>query len=150
MLPDTRGHVKTLVYDLGGGSFDVSVIERGEGVSEVLSVNGDTVLGGADFDRVAVDYCLEQFKDMTGVDLSGDPIALMRIRDAAERAKIALSSSRTVTVDVPYVAFTHSGPRHLSIPLSRTRYNELTHQLVARTIDLTGDRRRWNTNRGTA
>ena len=126
-----------LVYDLGGGTFDVSVLEYGGGVFEVRAVNGDTHLGGADFDRMLVDYCIDEFRQATGVDLRGNAEALMRIREAAERAKITLSAARNVTVNVPFVSFGTSGPLHLATQVTRTRYHELTHELVVQTIKLT-------------
>ena len=126
-----------VVYDLGGGTFDVSIVVRGEGVVEVRAVNGDTLLGGADFDRVIVDHCVAEFMETTGSDLSGNAAALMRIRDAAERAKIDLSSTRSATIAVPFISMGPLGPLHLEVELTRTRYNELTHDLVARTIQLT-------------
>jgi molecular chaperone DnaK len=126
-----------LVYDLGGGTFDVSLVECGPGVCEVKAVNGDTHLGGADFDRVVVDYCIDEFNKLAGCDLRSSATALMRVRDQVERAKIDLSSARSVMVNVPFVAFTQSGGVDLSVQLTRTRYNELTHALVARTLALT-------------
>jgi molecular chaperone DnaK len=128
---------RRLVYDLGGGTFDVSLVECGAGVCEVKAVNGDTHLGGADFDRVVVDYCIDEFNKVAGCDLRSSATALMRVRDQVERAKIDLSSARSVTVNVPFVAFTQSDGIDLSVQLTRTRYNELTHALVARTLALT-------------
>jgi hypothetical protein len=106
-------------------------------VCEVKAVNGDTHLGGADFDRVVVDYCIDEFNTLAGCDLRSSATALMRVRDQVERAKIDLSSARSVTVNVPFVAFTQSGGIDLNVQLTRTRYNELTHALVARTLALT-------------
>ena len=125
-----------LVYDLGGGTFDTSVIECGDGICEVLAVSGDTQLGGADFDRILVDYCLEEFERSTGLDLRQDATALIRLRWPAERAKVALATERMVSISVPFVAATGSTPVHLDVKLTRTRCNELTHGLVARTLEL--------------
>jgi molecular chaperone DnaK len=125
-----------LVYDLGGGTFDASVLECGEGVFEVLAVNGDTRLGGADFDRILVDYYVQEFKEATAVDLRNDATALMRLREAVERAKIALSTAKTALVSVPFIASTASATLHLDSELTRARCNELTHPLVARTVEL--------------
>ena len=127
----------TLVYDLGGGTFDVSVVYCGDGVFEVKAVNGDTQLGGADFDREAVDHCLNEFAKTTGIDLRGNATALMRLRDEVERAKIELSTARGTTVTVPFVTFGPSGPIDLNVDLTRDLYNGLTHGLVARTVALT-------------
>ena len=125
-----------LVYDLGGGTFDASVVEGGEGVLEVQAVSGDTRLGGADFDRILVDYCVEAFKNSTAIDLSSDAAALMRLRDAAERAKIELSTARASSICVPFLAFADSKPLHFELEVTRTRYNELTCSLVTKTLDL--------------
>jgi molecular chaperone DnaK len=128
-----KDDVCALVYDLGGGTFDASVVEVSDGVFEVKAVNGDTRLGGADFDRTIVDYCVEVFRDRTGVDISHDPIALMRIRESAERAKIALSSVRASTISVPFIAASGARSLHLNVELTRTRFNELTHALIEQT-----------------
>ncbi len=126
-----------LIYDLGGGTFDVSVVDADDGVLEVKSVSGDTALGGVDLDRVIVDYCVDAFAAHTGVDLRNDGAALLRIRDAAERAKIDLSSVTETRVSVPFITAVRGQPLHLDIGLTRARYHELTHALVARTIQLT-------------
>jgi molecular chaperone DnaK len=133
-LIDTRRDASILVYDLGGGTFDVTVVEVGEGVFEVVALHGDTYLGGADFDRVTVEYCAKEFTELTGLDLRSDGVALMRLREAAERSKIDLSTARSTTVTVPFIAVTPSGALDLNVALTRTRYNELTHDLVARTV----------------
>ena len=126
-----------LVYDLGGGTFDVSVVDMTPDVCAVMAVNGDTALGGVDFDRVLVDHCAAEFAATTGIDLRGNAAALIRVREAAEEAKIQLSSAREVTISVPFVVSGPAGALSLDVSLTRTRYNELTHDLVARTIDLT-------------
>jgi molecular chaperone DnaK (HSP70) len=132
---DMEGNV--LVYDLGGGTFDASILSIGEGVYEVKSINGDTRLGGADFDRVIVDYCVQIFRERTGIDFADNPSALMRIRESVERVKVTLSSTRKTTVYVPRIAITDSTPVDFNVELTRTRYNELTHILVNQTIQLT-------------
>jgi len=130
---------KVAVYDLGGGTFDVSIIEiadvDGEKQFEVLSTNGDTFLGGEDFDRRVIDYLVEEFKKDQGVDLSKDPLALQRLKDAAERAKIELSSSHQTEVNLPYVTADASGPKHLNIKLTRAKLEALVEDLVKRTIE---------------
>ncbi|MBN1201125.1 MAG: Hsp70 family protein [Anaerolineae bacterium] len=122
------------VYDLGGGTFDISILDASEGVFEVRAINGDTQLGGLDFDRIIAQYCLEQFFEETGVDLRDNPAAEMRVREAAEKAKIILSTAQHTTVDVPYIYGDQSGAYNLCVPLSRARFNELTYHLVEKTI----------------
>ena len=129
--------VLTLVYDLGGGTFDVSLVECEEGVFVVKSVNGDTHLGGADFDREVVDYCVEEFRIATGIGIRGNATALMRLRHEVERAKIELSTVRLTTIHVPFIVTQPEGPLDLTVELTRVRYNELTHNLVARSVALT-------------
>jgi molecular chaperone DnaK len=130
---------KIAVYDLGGGTFDVSIIEiaevDGEKQFEVLATNGDTFLGGEDFDKRVIDYLIEEFKKDQGVDLSKDPLALQRLKDAAERAKIELSSSHQTEVNLPYVTADASGPKHLNIKLTRAKLEALVEDLVKRTIE---------------
>jgi molecular chaperone DnaK len=127
------------VYDLGGGTFDVSIIEiaevDGEKQFEVLATNGDTFLGGEDFDMRVIDYLVEEFKKDQGVDLRNDPLALQRLKDAAERAKIELSSTHQTEVNLPYVTADASGPKHLNIKLTRAKLEALVEDLVKRTID---------------
>ncbi|EQD65640.1 molecular chaperone DnaK, partial [mine drainage metagenome] len=130
---------KIAVYDLGGGTFDVSVIEiaevDGEKQFEVLATNGDTFLGGEDFDMRVIDYLVEEFQKEQGIDLRKDPLALQRLKDAAERAKIELSSAHQTDVNLPYVTADASGPKHLNIKLTRAKLEALVEDLVKRTID---------------
>ncbi|MCT7846061.1 MAG: Hsp70 family protein, partial [Lactobacillus iners] len=124
---------KILVYDLGGGTFDVSVLELGDGVFQVLSTNGDTNLGGDDFDNAIIDWLIENFKKENGVDLSSDKMALQRLKDAAEKAKKDLSGISSTHISLPFISAGESGPLHLEADLSRAKFDELTHDLVART-----------------
>lgn len=124
---------KILVYDLGGGTFDVSVLELGDGVFQVLSTNGDTNLGGDDFDNAIIDWLIENFKKENGVDLSSDKMALQRLKDAAEKAKKDLSGISSTHMSLPFISAGESGPLHLEADLSRAKFDELTHDLVART-----------------
>ncbi|AKP35543.1 molecular chaperone DnaK [Leuconostoc mesenteroides] len=121
---------KILVYDLGGGTFDVSILELGDGVFEVLSTNGDTHLGGDDFDNKVIDYLAEQFKAENGVDLKDDKLALQRLKDAAESAKKTLSSANEAQIDLPFIASGDNGPLHLQTSLTRAKFNELTADLI--------------------
>lgn len=127
------------MYDLGGGTFDVSIIEianiDGEKQFEVLATNGDTFLGGEDFDARVIDFLVEEFKKEQGIDLRRDPMALQRLKDAAERAKIELSSSQQTDVNLPYVTADASGPKHLNIKLTRSKLEALVDDLVKRTIE---------------
>ena len=133
-----RGDSKIVVYDLGGGTFDVSIIEiaeiDGEHQFEVLATNGDTFLGGEDFDTRLIDYLSDEFKKDTGVDLHNDPIALQRLKEAAEKAKIELSSTQATDVNLPYITADASGPKHLNIKLTRAKLESLVDELIARTI----------------
>lgn len=124
---------KILVYDLGGGTFDVSVLELGDGVFQVLSTNGDTNLGGDDFDNAIINWLIENFKRENGVDLSSDKMALQRLKDAAEKAKKDLSGISSTHISLPFISAGESGPLHLEADLSRAKFDELTHDLVART-----------------
>ncbi|CAI2677261.1 molecular chaperone DnaK [Apilactobacillus apinorum] len=124
---------KVLVYDLGGGTFDVSVLELGDGVFQVLSTNGDTHLGGDDFDKRIMDYLVEQFKNENGIDLSQDKMALQRLKDAAEKAKKDLSGVSETEISLPFIASGDNGPLHLETSLSRAKFNELTSDLVDKT-----------------
>ena len=122
------------VYDLGGGTFDVSILEIGDGVFEVKSTNGDTFLGGEDFDMVLVDYLAEEFKKEQGVDLKADKLALQRLKEAAEKAKIELSSSAQTEVNLPFITADASGPKHLTMKLTRAKFESLVSDLVKRTV----------------
>ena len=125
---------KIAVYDLGGGTFDISVLELGDGVFEVLSTNGDTHLGGDDFDEVIIDWLADQFKSTENVDLRKDPMALQRLKEAAEKAKIELSSSTQTEINLPYVTATASGPKHLVQTLTRAKFEQLSADLVKRSM----------------
>lgn len=125
---------KIAVYDLGGGTFDISVLELGDGVFEVLSTNGDTHLGGDDFDQVIIDWLADEFKAEEGIDLRLDPMSLQRIKEAAEKAKIELSSSAETEINLPYVTATASGPKHLVKKLSRAKFEQLADSLVKRSM----------------
>jgi molecular chaperone DnaK len=126
---------KIAVYDLGGGTFDISILEIGDGVFEVLSTNGDTHLGGDDFDQVLIDWLAEEFKKDENMDLREDPMALQRLKEAAEKAKIELSSSTKTEVNLPYVTATASGPKHLVRSLTRAQFEKLADTLVKRSMD---------------
>ncbi len=130
---DNEKEQKIMVYDLGGGTFDVSIIEIGEGVIEVLSTSGDNRLGGDDFDQKITDYMLAEFKKTEGVDLSGDKMALQRLKEAAEKAKKELSSATTTNINLPFITATETGPKHFDMNLTRAKFDELTHDLVERT-----------------
>ena len=122
------------VYDLGGGTFDVSILEVGDGVFEVKSTNGDTFLGGEDFDHAIIEYLADEFKSSDGIDLRGDKLALQRLKEAAEKAKIELSSSVQTDVNLPFITADSTGPKHLNIKLSRAKLEQLAEDLVARTM----------------
>jgi len=134
-----RGNKAVAVYDLGGGTFDISIIEiaevDGEHQFEVLSTNGDTFLGGEDFDNRLIEYLSEEFKKESGIDLSSDPLALQRLKEAAEKAKIELSSTQQTDVNLPYITADASGPKHLNIKVTRAKLESLVEDLVQRTID---------------
>ena len=130
---DNENEQKIMVYDLGGGTFDVSIIEIGDGVIEVLSTNGDTHLGGDDFDQAVTDYMIREFKAAEGVDLSTDKMALQRLKEAAEKAKKELSSATTTNINLPFITATAEGPKHFDMNLTRAKFDELTHDLVERT-----------------
>ncbi|MGA9295519.1 MAG: molecular chaperone DnaK, partial [Ignavibacteriaceae bacterium] len=121
------------VYDLGGGTFDISILQLGEGVFEVKSTNGDTHLGGDDFDQIVIDFLADEFKKQEGIDLRKDPMALQRLKEAAEKAKIELSSSSTTDVNLPFITATQDGPKHLNINLTRSKFEQLIDNLVQRT-----------------
>ena len=128
----TRDHT-VAIYDLGGGTFDISILQLGEGVFEVKSTNGDTHLGGDDFDQRLIDYLADEFKKAEGIDLKKDPMALQRLKEAAEKAKVELSSSNSTDVNLPFITATQDGPKHLNINLSRSKFEQLIHDLVDRT-----------------
>ncbi|MCM4157164.1 molecular chaperone DnaK [Gramella sp. AN32] len=132
---DKKSHdQKIAVYDLGGGTFDISILELGDGVFEVLSTNGDTHLGGDDFDQVLIDYLAENFKKAEDIDLRKDPMALQRLKEAAEKAKIELSSSSQTEINLPYVTATSSGPKHLVETITRSKFEQLAADLVTRSM----------------
>ena len=130
---DNEQEQKIMVYDLGGGTFDVSIIEIGDGVIEVLSTNGDTHLGGDDFDNRITQWLIDEFKKAEGVDLSGDKMALQRLKEAAEKAKKELSTATTTNINLPFITATQDGPKHLDMNLTRAKFDELTHDLIEKT-----------------
>ena len=130
---DNEKEQKIMVYDLGGGTFDVSIIEIGDGVIEVLATNGDTRLGGDDFDNKVINWMLDEFKKAEGVDLSGDKMAMQRLKEAAEKAKKELSSAMTTNINLPFITATAEGPKHFDMNLSRAKFDDLTRDLVERT-----------------
>ena len=130
---DNEKEQKIMVYDLGGGTFDVSIIEIGDGVIEVLSTNGDTRLGGDDFDNAITNWMIAEFKKAEGVDLSGDKMALQRLKEAAEKAKKEVSTATTTNINLPFITATSEGPKHLDMNLTRAKFDELTHDLIERT-----------------
>ena len=125
---------KIMVYDLGGGTFDVSILDIGDGVIEVLATNGNTHLGGDDFDKCIIDYLVAEFKKSEGVDLSGDKVAMQRLKEAAEKAKIELSGVTSSNINLPYITADANGPKHLDVTLTRAKFNELTAHLVEATM----------------
>ncbi|MEG2679452.1 MAG: molecular chaperone DnaK, partial [Oscillospiraceae bacterium] len=125
---------KIMVYDLGGGTFDVSILEIGDGVIEVLATAGNNRLGGDDFDKAVMDYLAQEFKKSSGVDLTGDKVAMQRLKEAAEKAKIELSGVTSTNVNLPYITADATGPKHLDLTLSRAKFNELTHSFVEATM----------------
>ena len=132
---DKKNDEKIAVYDLGGGTFDISILEIGDGVFEVKSTNGDTLLGGDDFDNVIVNWLSDEFKKTDGVDLKKDPMALQRLKEAAEKAKCELSSSKQTEINLPFITADTSGPKHLNMSLNRANFENLVSGLVDRTID---------------
>jgi len=131
---DKKKDEKIAVFDLGGGTFDISILEIGDGVFEVKSTNGDTHLGGDDFDQRVIDFLADEFKKQEGVDLRKDPMALQRLKEAGEKAKMELSSSLETEVNLPFITATESGPKHLNIPISRSKFEQLVDDLVQRTM----------------
>jgi molecular chaperone DnaK len=132
---DKKKNEKIAVYDLGGGTFDISILEIGDGVFEVKSTNGDTHLGGDDFDRVLIDYIAEEFKVSNSIDLRNDRMALQRLKEAAEKAKIELSSAMQANVNLPFITADASGPRHLDMTITRAKFEQLVSDLVDRTVE---------------
>ncbi len=130
---DNEKEQKILVYDLGGGTFDVSIIEIGDGVIEVLATNGDTHLGGDDFDNKLIQWMTDEFRKQEGIDLSGDKMAMQRLKEAAEKAKKELSSATTTNINLPFITATPEGPKHFDMNLTRAKFDELTNDLVERT-----------------
>ena len=131
---DKKADQKIAVYDLGGGTFDVSILETGESVFEVKSTNGDTSLGGEDFDKVLINYLASEFKKDQGVDLMNDKLVIQRLKEAAEKAKIELSSTIETEVNLPFITADKSGPKHLNIKITRAKYESLVEKLIARTL----------------
>jgi molecular chaperone DnaK len=132
---DKKKNEKIAVYDLGGGTFDISILELGEGVFEVKSTNGDTHLGGDDFDQRIIDWLVDEFLKAEGVDLSKDPMALQRLKEAAEKAKIELSSTTQTDINLPFITATDTGPKHMNVTLSRSKFEQLCDDLFQRTIE---------------
>ena len=131
---DNEQEQKIMVYDLGGGTFDVSIIEIGDGVIEVLATNGDTRLGGDDFDNKVINFLIEEFKRAENMDLSKDKMAMQRLKEAAEKAKKELSTTTTTNINLPFITMNQDGPKHLDVTLSRAKFDELTSDLVDRTM----------------
>ena len=131
---DKKGHGKIAVYDLGGGTFDISILEVGDGVFEVKSTNGDTFLGGEDFDKRIMDYLADEFRKESGIDLRKDRLALQRLKDAAEKAKIELSSTTQTDVNLPFITADQNGPKHLNMQLTRAKLEALVDDLIQRTV----------------
>ena len=125
---------KVMIFDLGGGTFDVSILEISDGVFEVLSTNGNTRLGGDDFDQRIIDWLADSFQKEHGIDLRNDKMALQRLKDAAEKAKIELSGTMSSNINLPFITADQNGPVHLDMTLTRAKFNELTADLVADTI----------------
>ena len=131
---DKENDQKIMVYDLGGGTFDVSIIEMGEGVQQVLATAGNNRLGGDDFDQRIIDWMLSEFKKETGIDLSGDKMAMQRLKEAAEKAKIDLSGITSASINLPFITVDAAGPKNLDMTLTRAKFNELTADLVEKTM----------------
>ncbi|HEV2527591.1 MAG TPA: molecular chaperone DnaK [Thermomicrobiales bacterium] len=131
---DKKGDEKIAVYDLGGGTYDISILDLSDGVFQVMATNGDTHLGGDDFDQVIIDFLADEFKRSDGIDLRQDRMALQRLKEAAERAKIELSSTQQTDINLPFITADASGPKHLNVPLSRSRLEQLVGPLVQRTV----------------
>ena len=131
---DKKANGTIAVYDLGGGTFDISILEIGDGVFEVKSTNGDTFLGGEDFDQRLVTYLTDEFKKESGIDLKNDRLALQRLKEAAEKAKIELSSVTQTDINLPFITADATGPKHLNIKLTRAKLESLVEDLIERTV----------------
>ena len=131
---DKKQNKKIAVYDLGGGTFDVSILELGDGVFEVKSTNGDTFLGGEDFDNTIVDYLIGEFKKDNGIDLRTDKLALQRLKEAAEKAKIELSSAEQTDVNLPFITADKTGPKHINLKMTRAKLEALVEDLISKTL----------------
>jgi molecular chaperone DnaK len=131
---DKKKTGKIAIYDLGGGTFDISILELSDGVFEVLSTNGDTHLGGDDFDKRIIDWIVDEFRKSDGIDLSRDPMAMQRLKETAEKAKVELSSTLETSLNLPFITADGNGPRHITMTLTRAKYEQLTDDLVERTI----------------
>ena len=131
---DKKQNKKIAVYDLGGGTFDVSILELGDGVFEVKSTNGDTFLGGEDFDNAIVEYLISEFKKDSGIDLKSDKLALQRLKEAAEKAKIELSAAEQTDINLPFITADKTGPKHINLKMTRAKLEALVEDLIARTI----------------
>src|SRR5690606_16300850 len=131
---DKKNDEKIAVYDLGGGTYDISILDLSEGVFQVMATNGDTHLGGDDFDQVIIDWLADEFKKQEGIDLRGDRMALQRLKEAAEKAKIELSSTQQTDVNLPFITADASGPKHLNVPLSRSKLESLVGHLIDKTV----------------
>ena len=127
---DKKQNKKIAVYDLGGGTFDVSILELGDGVFEVKSTNGDTFLGGEDFDNAVVDYLISEFKKDNGIDLKSDKLALQRLKEAAEKAKIELSSAEQTDINLPFITADKTGPKHINLKMTRAKLEALVEDLI--------------------
>ena len=134
---DKDGDQKIMVYDLGGGTFDVSILELGDGIFEVLATNGNNRLGGDDFDQRVIDYLAAEFQKENGIDLKADKMALQRLKEAAEKAKIELSGVTSTNINLPFITADATGPKHLDITMTRAKFDELTSDLVAATMEPT-------------
>lgn len=132
----TKFYFSIAVYDLGGGTFDISILEIQKGVFEVKSTNGDTFLGGEDFDNVLVNHLVAEFKKEQGLDVTKDPMAMQRLKEAAEKAKIELSSSLQTDVNLPYLTMDASGPKHMNMKLTRAKFENLVGDLIKKTVQL--------------
>src|SRR5690606_20231957 len=132
---DKKEDEKIAVYDLGGGTYDISILDLSEGVFQVLASNGDTHLGGDDFDQRIIDWLADEFKKQEGIDLRGDRMALQRLKEAAEKAKIELSSTQQTEITLPFITADASGPKHLNITLTRSKLEQLVADLIDRTVE---------------